>query len=62
MYWLTWVAAINDQKATIDYDTFPVISGYPTEIKELFQNLIINSIKFRKKNTEKELLLVVRIY
>jgi signal transduction histidine kinase len=28
----------------------PVINGYPTEMKLLFQNLISNSIKFRKKD------------
>ena len=29
----------------------PVIDGYATEIKLLFQNLLINAIKFRKKET-----------
>jgi len=44
-------AAINDANADIDYKPLPVVSGYPTEIKQLFQNLIINAIKFRKKDT-----------
>jgi len=42
-------AAINDAKADIQHHPLPVISGYPTEIKQLFQNLIINAIKFQKK-------------
>ena len=43
-------AAINETGAEITTEQLPVISGYPTEIKQLFQNLIINAIKFRKKN------------
>lgn len=29
--------------------TLPIVYGYPTALKQLFQNLISNSIKFRKK-------------
>jgi signal transduction histidine kinase/ligand-binding sensor domain-containing protein len=43
--------AITDCTAVIKYENLPVIDGYPTEIKQLFQNLIINAIKFRNKNT-----------
>lgn len=42
--------AIKEAKAVIKYDELPVIDGYPSEIKALFQNLIINAIKFRKKD------------
>lgn len=42
--------AINQANAVITYQSLPVISGYTTEIKQLFQNLIINAIKFRKKD------------
>ncbi|MEO6721027.1 MAG: PAS domain S-box protein [Ferruginibacter sp.] len=42
-------AAINDANAEIHHNRLPVISGYPTEIKQLFQNLIINAVKFQKK-------------
>ena len=42
-------AAISDLEAVIEYDELPVISGYPTEIKLVFQNLIISAIKFCKK-------------
>ena len=41
--------AIKDSNAEIKAEHLPVISGYTTELKQLFQNLIINSIKFRKK-------------
>lgn len=43
--------AITEANAQINHDPLPVIHGYPTEIKQLFQNLIINAIKFRKKYT-----------
>ena len=41
--------AINDANADIQHHSLPVISGYSTEIKQLFQNLIINAVKFQKK-------------
>ena len=44
-------AAINDAGALIESGELPVISGYPTEIKQLFQNLTINAIKFRRPDT-----------
>jgi signal transduction histidine kinase/streptogramin lyase len=34
--------------AVIQHDQLPVIIGYPSEMKALFQNLVINGIKFRK--------------
>lgn len=43
--------AIDEAHAIITTDELPVITGYRTEIKQLFQNLIINAIKFRKKDT-----------
>jgi two-component system, sensor histidine kinase len=43
--------AIHEADAVIIADHLPVISGYPTEIKQLFQNLITNAIKFRKRDT-----------
>ena len=42
--------AINETGAEIKTEQLPVVNGYPTEIKQLFQNLIINAIKFRKKD------------
>lgn len=42
--------AISDCSAEIRSENLPVVNGYPTELKQLFQNLIINAIKFRNKN------------
>ncbi|MEO6734210.1 MAG: two-component regulator propeller domain-containing protein [Ferruginibacter sp.] len=44
------MAAIKEANADIQVAELPVIDGYPTEIKLLFQNLVINAIKFRKKD------------
>jgi len=43
--------AIKEAKTEIEVGRLPVINGYPTEIKQLFQNLLINAIKFRKSDT-----------
>lgn len=42
--------AIAETHAHVTSGELPVITGYATEIKQLFQNLIFNAIKFRKKN------------
>ena len=42
--------ATEEANAEIRYQHLPEINGYPTEIKLLFQNLVINAIKFRKKD------------
>jgi signal transduction histidine kinase len=42
--------SIREGQAEIIAENLPVITGYPMEIKQLFQNLISNAIKFRKKN------------
>lgn len=42
--------AIKDSDAEIKAENLPVINGYSTELKQLFQNLIVNSIKFKKKD------------
>ncbi|MEO5890074.1 MAG: two-component regulator propeller domain-containing protein [Ferruginibacter sp.] len=44
------MAAIQEAGADIQFTELPVINGYPTEIKLLFQNLVINAIKFRRKD------------
>ncbi|WP_431217642.1 sensor histidine kinase [Puia sp. P3] len=46
---------IAESKATISYDDLPMVSGYPTELKLLFQNLISNSLKFVKKDVLPEI-------
>ena len=43
---------INSTKADILVENLPVIRGYETYIRLLFQNLISNAIKFNKENTE----------
>ena len=40
--------AITGSNAEISFKDLPVISGYTTRLKSLFQNLIANAIKFRK--------------
>jgi PAS domain S-box-containing protein len=40
--------AIQESQAVIHIGQLPVISGYTTEMKQLFQNLLSNSLKFRK--------------
>lgn len=42
--------AIRESQARVNIEALPVISGYRTEIKQLFQNLISNSLKFSKPN------------
>ena len=41
--------AIRESGAEVTYEPLPVINGYATELKQLFQNLITNAIKFTKK-------------
>jgi light-regulated signal transduction histidine kinase (bacteriophytochrome) len=42
-------SAIAESKANIAVDPMPIVNGYPTAIKQLFQNLIANAIKFKRK-------------
>jgi signal transduction histidine kinase len=41
-------AIIQERNITIQSDTLPIVDGYRIEIKQLFQNLISNAIKFTK--------------
>jgi len=47
--------AITDADAKIAVQELPTINAYPTEMKQIFQNLIINAIKFRKKDIAPEI-------
>jgi signal transduction histidine kinase len=47
--------AIKESGAQIATGKLPIVRGYSTEIKQLFQNLIINAIKFRKKEMHPEI-------
>lgn len=42
---------IKESGAVIRVEDLPTLHGYPTELKLLFQNLITNSIKFRRPAT-----------
>ncbi|MES2621300.1 MAG: ATP-binding protein [Bacteroidota bacterium] len=42
-------AAIKESNTKITYSGLPVLTGNAVELKQLFQNLISNAIKFRKK-------------
>ncbi|WP_418603228.1 ATP-binding protein [Hwangdonia sp.] len=42
---------INETNATVTSDKLPVINGVEFELKQLFQNLISNGLKFRKQDT-----------
>ncbi|MGZ4048778.1 MAG: ATP-binding protein [Bacteroidia bacterium] len=44
--------AIKESNSKIKVEKLPVIIGYPTEMKSLFQNLISNAIKFRKPDKD----------
>ncbi|XZF14068.1 sensor histidine kinase [Chitinophagaceae bacterium MMS25-I14] len=43
--------SISSTGASINVDPLPVIHGYNIELRQLFQNLISNAIKFRKPDT-----------
>ncbi len=45
---------IRENQALINARPLPVVNAFPTELKLLFQNLISNSIKFRKTGTRPE--------
>jgi light-regulated signal transduction histidine kinase (bacteriophytochrome) len=45
-------AAIGESHATVTYDRLPVIRALPSEMQQLFLNLIGNAIKFRKKDID----------
>ncbi|PYF76854.1 PAS domain S-box-containing protein [Pedobacter nutrimenti] len=38
--------------ATIIYENLPVVKGYAIELRQLFQNLISNALKFRNEGTD----------
>ena len=46
---------IKESGAKINVDKLPTLNCYPTEMRQLFQNLISNAIKFRKKDSIPEI-------
>ncbi len=51
-------AAINESGAEITMGDLPAIKGFETEIKQLFGNLVSNSIKFRQTNNRPQIAIV----
>ena len=47
--------SIRENQAKITMGNLPVVDGNQMEIKRVFQNLISNAIKFKKKNTASEI-------
>lgn len=47
--------AIKESNATIHIGPLPQLKGYSTELKLLFQNLLSNALKFRRKNIDPEI-------
>ena len=41
---------IEKKQATISYDDLPTIEGFRLELRQLFQNLLTNALKFSKEN------------
>jgi light-regulated signal transduction histidine kinase (bacteriophytochrome) len=52
--------SITDEDAIIEAGQMPLVSGYASEIQQVFQNLVINAIKFRKKDTIPEVMISAR--
>jgi signal transduction histidine kinase len=50
---------IKENKAKIHTEQLPVLYTFPTELKLLFQNLISNAIKFRKRGVQPEISITV---
>jgi PAS domain S-box-containing protein len=57
---LDLAAIISESGAKIKVAPLPQIRGYEIELRLLFQNLISNAIKFRKKNTIPEIKVFVK--
>jgi PAS domain S-box-containing protein len=43
-------AAIEESNASVTRDNLPIVRGDPIQIRQLFQNLIANGIKFRRRD------------
>jgi PAS domain S-box-containing protein len=51
---------LAESKAKISVGDLPKLKGYSTELRQLFQNLISNAIKFRKKGVVPEVKIAVQ--
>ncbi|MDR6845639.1 PAS domain S-box protein [Flavobacterium granuli] len=45
-------SSLKESNAIIEYESLPIIEGNTTEIRQLFQNMISNANKFRKKDQQ----------
>jgi|GEM_PF-1506570 len=45
-------ASLKESNAIVEYENLPAIEGSATEIRQLFQNMISNANKFRKKGEQ----------
>jgi light-regulated signal transduction histidine kinase (bacteriophytochrome) len=52
-------SSIKESNAKITFAILPILKGNDIKLKQLFQNLISNAIKFRKKNTTPEIEITV---
>ncbi|MBC8053496.1 MAG: GHKL domain-containing protein [Sphingobacteriaceae bacterium] len=48
-------ASINESAAKISVQPLPELTGNPIEMRQLFQNLLSNALKFRKKDTSPQI-------
>jgi signal transduction histidine kinase len=48
---------INESRAIIVREELPVINGYKTPLKQVFQNLISNALKYRNKKVPPEIII-----
>jgi PAS domain S-box-containing protein len=46
---------VDDTHATITHDALPVLTAYPAQLIQVFQNLISNAIKYRKPGVQPEI-------
>jgi ligand-binding sensor domain-containing protein/signal transduction histidine kinase len=49
--------AIKENNAEVKFENLPVINGYSTEMKQLFQNLISNALKFHAPEKDPEIII-----
>ena len=47
--------SIRENNATVECESLPTVNAYKVEMKQLFQNLISNSLKFRKPGIRPEI-------
>jgi light-regulated signal transduction histidine kinase (bacteriophytochrome) len=54
--------AIEDSGAQIEVGTLPFIEGDPVQLRQLFQNLIANAMKFHKPGIPPEVMISARVF